>query len=294
MLKEGKTMIIENNANELYKSLIYVVDTDYDFEVNPRGKATREIIGLQFRLNNPLESLVTIKSRKLNYQFAVIEKFEYLYGKHDPERLIGYNKNMADYRGEYGYFDGNYAERFNFWLRHCYGLLKTDPDSRQAVVSIYDATARHQSKDIPCTLTLQFLIRKGKLNLLVNMRSNDLLWGTPYDVNAFCFLQEVMASWLGVELGQYIHTNGSTHIYMDPEKNYRQLIDCIKDEEVIEMKNPVFNLTFEETERYLPVFFAAEESIRKNPDHEEWKVLKGLLPRGLKEYFEILERKWIK
>lgn len=273
--------------------LIKEVDEYPEYKVSPRGMPVKEILGLQFRLTDPLNSLITLKSRKLNYQFAVIEKFEYLYGKHDPERLIAYNKNLAGYRGEYGYFDGNYAERFNFWLRHIYQLLKADPDTRQGVITIYDTTARHQSKDIPCTLNLHFFQREGKLNLIVNMRSNDLLWGTPYDVNAFCFLQEVMASWLGVEVGQYIHNNGSTHIYLEPEKNYEQLITVSKDSETFDVKNPKFDLSFEDTQKYLPLFMAAESILRtEGLGSAKYHVTAMNLPKCLEEYLIILEEKW--
>lgn len=278
--------------NQLYKDLIREVDTNPDYLVSPRGMKIKEKIGLQFRLTNPKECLVSLTNRKLNHAFAVVEKFEYLYGKHNPERLIAYNANLANYRGEYGYFDGNYAERLNFWIRHCYQILKADPDSRQAVAAIYDATARHQSKDIPCTLTLQFFIRGGKLLLMVNMRSNDLLWGTPYDVNAFAFLQEVMASWLGIEMGEYIHTNGSTHIYLEPEKNYQQLLSCL-DSEAEDIKNPVFNLTFEETQSALPIFMAAEQFMREGKWREAG-VLSSQLPECFDQYLAILQEKLMK
>jgi thymidylate synthase len=286
-------MIVAKNFNEVYRQLITEVDENYEYEVKPRGMSIKEKIGLQFRITNPKDCYCSIPSRKLNHPFSVIEKFEYLYGKHDPTRLIAYNKNFESFKGEYGYFDGNYAQRFNYWLEHVYGLLKKDPDSRQAVVSIYDPTARHQSKDIPCTLTLQFFIRDGKLILMVNMRSNDLLWGTPYDVNGFAFLQEVMASWLGIEIGEYIHTNGSTHIYTDNKDRYGMLINTSQDMEDNGIVNPPFMLSYEDTKKYLPMFMSCEELMRTNPNSGEWKVLYDLLPFSLRMYINILQTKWI-
>lgn len=282
--------LVADNIDELYRQVVDTIDKNPQFISKPRGMEIKERIGQVCVLTNPLKCLMTIPQRKLSYQFAVIEKMEYLYGKHDAERIKAYNRNIGSYAGEYGYFDGNYAQRFNFWLDHVYGLLKNDPDSRQAVISIYDQTARHQSKDIPCTLTLQFFIREGKLHLIASMRSNDLLWGFPYDVNAFCFIQEVLAAWLGVEVGTYQHNVGSMHIYLNDF--YSQVVDSAESHETNGKENPIWSLNYEDTKLALPIFFAAEESIRSGG--EDWKQLYELMPLELKQYFDIIKPKWQK
>ena len=70
-----------------------------------------------------------------------------------------------------------------------------------------------ESKDIPCTCVLQFLVRDDRLHLVVMMRSNDAFIGLPHDLFAFTMLQEVVARSLDVELGTYRHMVGSLHIY---------------------------------------------------------------------------------
>lgn len=281
-------MIIESdNANSLYQKLISEVDNHPDFVVSPRGMKIIEKINMTAILTNPRNCLVTLKQRNLNYRFAAIEKLEYLWGKHDLNRIVAYNSQMKKYAGPYNYSDGNYAQRFNYWLDHIYGLLQKDPDSRQAVVSIYDSTARHQSGDIPCTLTLQFLIRNNRLNLIVNMRSNDLLWGLPYDINAFCFLQEVMASWLGIEMGKYYHNAGSMHIYTDPEENHAQLLATSINNETVEQENPKWDIGYEETKEWLPAFFHMEQRSRRLKSKES-----GWLPTPLMKYYDLITSKW--
>lgn len=278
-----------DDINTIYKYAIQTIDETPQFVVSPRGMKIKEHIVSQIVLNNPLDCLVTLKERKLNYRFAIIEKMEYLWGKHDANRIIAYNPNMKSYAGTYNYFDGNYAQRFNFWLDHIYNILKKDPDSRQAVCSIYDATARHQSNDIPCTLTLQFIIREEKLNLIVNMRSNDLLWGFPYDINAFCFLQEVMACWLRIEMGTYYHNVGSMHIYTSPPENYQQLINTSKNNQKFDMENPRWRLSYEDTKQWLPKFFYMEERMRRLE-----KLEPDYLPHVLEDYLSIISTKWVK
>jgi len=101
-------------------------------------------------------------------------------------------------------------------------LLKTlkekqgKSDTRQAVAQIFDRKdLRPRNGDVPCTTTLQFLPRQGRLHLAVTMRSNDIYRGFPGDVFAFTFIQEMAARALGLELGNYSHFVGSLHLYDD-------------------------------------------------------------------------------
>lgn len=64
-----------------------------------------------------------------------------------------------------------------------------------------------------CTCYIQYFIRENKMNCIVNMRSNDIIWGTAYDVFSFTMLQELLANMLHIEMGWYIHFAGSMHIY---------------------------------------------------------------------------------
>jgi thymidylate synthase len=95
------------------------------------------------------------------------------------------------------------------------------------VVTIYDgprdllATSDgvHAVRDIPCTLSLQFMWTEGeRLGLRVSMRSNDVWLGLPYDLFQFTALQCAMADALGVEPGPYVHTVGSLHLYARDEE----------------------------------------------------------------------------
>jgi thymidylate synthase len=68
-------------------------------------------------------------------------------------------------------------------------------------------------KEVPCTTTLQFLIRDSLLHMITTMRSNDAYMGLPHDVFCFTMLQELMARTLGYDLGTYRHFVGSLHLY---------------------------------------------------------------------------------
>lgn len=93
-------------------------------------------------------------------------------------------------------------------------LLKKDPTSRRAVLNISDPSInRITTKDMQCTVAIQFLIRNGKLEETVYMRSNDVYFGLPYDYVYFVSIAKYIASKLGVEIGTYTHHATSMHMY---------------------------------------------------------------------------------
>lgn len=121
-----------------------------------------------------------------------------------------------------------YGERLNNFnginqIRNVIDLLTLKKTSRRAVIQLFDASDLAKNyKSIPCTCTLQFLIRDGKLNMFVNMRSNDAFLGLPHDVFAFTMLQEIVAMSVDAEVGEYRHAVGSLHLYEDRENDAQQ------------------------------------------------------------------------
>ena len=275
-----------DNINDLYLDLIDNVTSNPEYEVAPRGMAIKEITNVVVTLTNPKNCLVTLKERKLNNAFTTIEKLEYLSGQTNPSRILNYNKNFGFCKNAYGYFDGAYADRLGYWYRHIYNLLKKDPDSRQAVATIYGPQDRHESKDIPCTLFHHYFIRDGKLNMTAYMRSNDLLWGFPYDVNGFCFVLEAMASMLGVEMGTYTHIANSMHSYVERED---QITKLLTNREKLDIVNPTLErMSFDEMYNNLNLFWVAEENLRKTGETNP--ALIANLSESFKEYYNILVR----
>lgn len=99
-------------------------------------------------------------------------------------------------------------------------------DTRQAVAQIFNRSdLKPGNGDVPCTTTLQFLPRGGKLHLATTMRSNDVYLGFPGDVFAFTFIQELVARTLDLEVGTYSHFVGSLHLYDDKETKARDYLN---------------------------------------------------------------------
>ena len=94
------------------------------------------------------------------------------------------------------------------------------------MIQLFDAediAAPH--KEIPCTCTLQFMVRDGRLELAACMRSNDAFKGLPHDVFSFTMIQEIVARTLGHQLGVYTHFVGSLHLYDSDLRTARQYLD---------------------------------------------------------------------
>lgn len=248
-------LITLDNFNEIYIELIKTVQLN-GHHVTPRGMGVTEMICTSFCLSDVNRSLLTLKERHMAYKFNVAEKLCYVSGNSGEEILPKYAKNIANFiNPETKLFDGSYGPRIHSQLKWIIDLLKSDKDTRQAVITINNFhDDMHKSLDIPCTVMLQFFIRDDKLHCIVYMRSNDLYWGTPYDVSQFTFIQEVIANCVGVKTGTYTHIAGSLHIYDRDKESFDRILkdqsvndkkqlklDCNNIEEIIENAKDTLN-----------------------------------------------------
>jgi thymidylate synthase len=205
-----------DEMDEAYPELVDLAIKEGEV-TQPRGFVCRELRPFDFRIVDPSRSIYGGKSRKLSARFWAIETLSYLAGFGDEpwhaELLVMSNKGMASFVNEdTGMFDGAYGPRIHKSLEDIIQLLKRDPDTRQAVCSIW-SPGLPVSKDVPCTVFLHFFRSHHRLQLKVYMRSNDLNWGLPYDIPAFCAIQLYVASRLGWPCGNYYHSCGSLHVY---------------------------------------------------------------------------------
>lgn len=182
---------------------------------HPRGKKTVEITGLQLKFNDSSKCIPVGVGRKLNLAIGSAESLQLIGGVSDAAQMSSISKNFDQFTVD-GKFPGAYGPRIYSQLPRVIETLHDDPDSRQAGVVIW----RHWelarfSPDIPCTVSISFLIRNGKLEMFVNMRSNDAVWGLSYDAWMFSNLQHAIAYSLGIPVGPYYHSATSFHIYVD-------------------------------------------------------------------------------
>lgn len=180
--------------------------------VSPRGMATRELMHASFTIDNASANIVTSRERRLNYVFSVAEFVWIVLGRRDVASIAYFNKNIAQFSDDGVHFFGAYGPHVAAQLPYVIETLRRDPLSRQAVLTIWRPSPP-PTKDVPCTVALQFLLRDGWLHGHGFMRSNDAWLGLPYDVFTFTRIQSMVAGALGAKTGQYTHTVGSLHLY---------------------------------------------------------------------------------
>jgi thymidylate synthase len=221
-------LLTSASANGLYSSVCREVLQQGRYAA-PRGMATNEVLGVHLRLTQPRRRFIDVPpSRVLNPAFAVAEALWILSGSDEPW-IFTYNKSLAQY-ADNGRLRGAYGPRIRRWqgqvdqLDHIRRLLARDPDSRQAVIQLYNpALDTVGNRDVPCTLNYRFFLRRGRLDMHTTMRSNDVWLGLPYDLFTATLLQELMAGWLGVQLGSYHHHVDSLHLYAQHDQQAAEL-----------------------------------------------------------------------
>jgi thymidylate synthase len=182
-----------------------------------RGE-TLELGSVLLRLSNPRARLS--QTEKKGKVFSGLGELLWYLARSNDLKFIAYYLKQYEQDSEDGKtIFGAYGPRIfslhgHDQMSNVVALLSEKPESRRAVIQLFDAGDLAQPrKEIPCTCSLQFMIRSGKLNMATVMRSNDAYLGLSHDVFAFTMIQEILARILKVDLGVYSHFVGSLHIY---------------------------------------------------------------------------------
>jgi thymidylate synthase len=200
--------------------------------VKPRGKNTLEIPHkcIDVDMRTPV---MTFPDRKLNYKFMCAEAFWILSGDDRVETIAPYNKNISQFSDDGVRFFGAYGPKVVDQMNYVVSKLASDLDSRQAVINIWRENPQ-STRDYPCTLNMTFMVRDGKLNTHVFMRSSDAYLGIPYDVFTFSMVTHLICGFLNQRISAYRSpvspgtlylTAASAHIYEENFQNCRDLID---------------------------------------------------------------------
>ncbi len=172
-------------------------------------------------------------------KFAIAEFMAYACGWDDVAWLKRFNKNIAQFSDDGLTFKGAYGPRIESSVFALLKLLEDDPETRQAICQIYhpdDLTS--ESKDKPCNTEFQLQAVKNvngnyELNMTVNQRSCDLVWGLPYDHFSFSTLLVLFAGQLGMYPGNVTRLIVNAHVY-EPEAGYADFARVQKAMEPIE------------------------------------------------------------
>lgn len=180
----------------------------------------------------PTERVLFYPERDANPFFHFMEGLWMIAGRNDVEWISRFNASIANYsddgitfHGAYGY---RWRQHFGFdQLDRIVELLRANPDDRRIVLQMWDPSADlgKDGKDFPCNTGAKFRIVDGRLDMTVENRSNDMIWGA-YGANAvhFSMLQEYMAARIGAEVGYYFQISTNFHAYVETLDKHKSLL----------------------------------------------------------------------
>ncbi len=214
------------SATELWRKarLLFESQEKPDVVETREGRA-KEQLGVVLSMEDIRQRWVANRTPPISLPFALAEVLWILTGQENAAFLNFFNRQLPSFSGRTATYQGAYGfrlrRRFGFdQLERAYQVLKRNPDTRQVVLQLWDATTdlpdetgTPRSADIPCNVVSMVKIRNQKLVWTQIMRSNDIQLGLPYNLVQFTFLQEVLASWLCIEPGIYTHFSDSLHLY---------------------------------------------------------------------------------
>jgi thymidylate synthase len=285
-----KAETLDDLLNKVLNSLL-VLPFDNEATRSSEKGPFSEVIGANLEIANPRARLSRSDARGKTFS-ALGEFLWYLSGSDELSFITyyipSYTKESTDGHTVYGAYGPRLmssAGRFN-QIENAITQLKVKPGSRRVAIQLFEARdldpdSRDNIASIPCTCTMQFLLRKEKLNMVTFMRSNDAFLGLPHDIFAFTMLQEYIASAVSVDVGSYIHSVGSLHLYkkdIDAANDY--LKEGFHSREAAMMAMPK-----EDPSVALRLLIAIENKIRNG---QEYNIEKSELPSYWKDLAYLL------
>ena len=286
-----------NNVNEALPALLRDAMA-YGDEVGSRlGERTMELTHVGITLTQPWQRELVLPSRKANVAAQIVETAWVLAGRNDIATLLPYLPRAADFSDDGRTWRAGYGPRLRSYadgtcegvdqLGYIVDTLRSSPGSRQAVATIWDPRVDNTpGKDRACNNWLHFLARKGKLDLLVGIRSNDAMWGWS-GINAFEWsaLQEIVAGMIGHQVGKLSFAIGSFHVY---DRHWAKARELATQGDGWFEESPRFNATglddMESLDYLLAKWFEVERLIR-----EGWPI--GM---EVEDFPEPMLRSWLR
>ena len=189
------------------------------------GTGTLSVFGNQMRFDLS-EGFPLLTTKKLHLKSIIHELLWFLAGdtnvKYLQDNGVRIWNEWADENGELGPV---YGHQWRSWpdykggtidqISQVVDLIKNHPDSRRMLVSAWNPAEVDQMALPPCHCLFQFYVANGKLSLQLYQRSADTFLGVPFNIASYALLCQMMAQVCGLQPGEFIHTTGDTHLYLN-------------------------------------------------------------------------------
>ena len=189
------------------------------------GVGTKSIFGHQMRFNLQ-DGFPLLTTKKVFLKGIIYELLWFLKGDTNIKFLTDHNVHIwdewADENGDLGYV---YGKQWRSWettdgrvidqISQVVDLIKNHPDSRRILVTAWNPADIDKMALPPCHCLFQFYVADGKLSCQLYQRSADTFLGVPFNIASYALLTMMLAQVCGLEPGEFIHTTGDTHIYLN-------------------------------------------------------------------------------
>lgn len=208
-----------------YLDLLNRIVTEGTEKSDRTGTGTISVFGHQMRFDLR-DGFPLLTTKKLHFKSIVYELLWFLSGntnvKYLQEHGVRIWNEWADENGDLGHI---YGYQWRSWPDYNGGYIdqiakvvddiKNNPDSRRIIVSSWNVADLDNMNLPPCHLLFQFYVADGHLSLQLYQRSADTFLGVPFNIASYALLLMMMAQVTGLEPGEFVHTTGDTHIYLD-------------------------------------------------------------------------------
>lgn len=208
-----------------YLELLNRIVTEGVKKEDRTGTGTLSVFGHQMRFNMQ-EGFPLLTTKKLHLKSIIHELLWFLKGDTNIQYLQDHGVRIwnewADENGDLGPV---YGHQWRSWptydggsidqIQNIINQLKTNPDSRRMLVCAWNVAEVENMALPPCHCLFQFYVAEGKLSLQLYQRSADTFLGVPFNIASYALLLQMMAQVCELEAGEFIHTTGDTHLYLN-------------------------------------------------------------------------------
>lgn len=208
-----------------YQALLRDILDHGTLKADRTGTGTRSIFGHQMRFDLA-DGFPLLTTKKLHLKSIIYELLWFLRGDTNVAYLQEHGVRIwnewADANGDlghiYGYqwrswpdYSGGHIDQISEVIRQ----IRETPDSRRLIVSAWNVADLGHMNLPPCHLLFQFYVADGRLSLQLYQRSADTFLGVPFNIASYALLLQMVAQVCGLEAGDFIHTTGDTHLYLN-------------------------------------------------------------------------------
>jgi thymidylate synthase len=199
---------------------------DVGFKKEDRtGTGTLSVFGYQMRFNLN-DGFPILTTKKIHLKSVIHELLWFLSGNTNIEYLKENNVTIWDeWADENGNLGPVYGHQWRSWdaadgssvdqISDLINQIKTNQDSRRLIVSAWNVGEIAKMKLPPCHAFFQFYVANNKLSCQLYQRSADIFLGVPFNISSYALLTMMIAQVCDLELGDFVHTLGDAHIYLN-------------------------------------------------------------------------------